>query len=119
VLQLWSKGLAVSWQTLYTEGGVYCGTRPRRVSLPTYPFAKTRCLIETRAEVQEAARERACGNAVEGRKREVAYVQERAPQSEERTAPATAPQMGLLRYAEEWEESPLPESRSVARPSTI
>ena len=36
VLELWVKGLAVDWSTLYGE------VKPRRISLPTYPFAKER-----------------------------------------------------------------------------
>ena len=36
LLELWVKGLAVDWKKLYGE------SKPRRVSLPTYPFAKER-----------------------------------------------------------------------------
>ncbi|HBV98892.1 MAG TPA: hypothetical protein DEF36_17880, partial [Desulfotomaculum sp.] len=39
LLDLWVKGLAVDWSKLY-EGG-----KPRRVSLPTYPFARERYWI--------------------------------------------------------------------------
>jgi acyl transferase domain-containing protein len=35
VLELWVKGLDVPWTAMYAE-------RPRRISLPTYPFAKER-----------------------------------------------------------------------------
>jgi thioesterase domain-containing protein/NADP-dependent 3-hydroxy acid dehydrogenase YdfG len=34
--QLWCNGVAIDWDTLQT------GDRPRRVNLPTYPFARTR-----------------------------------------------------------------------------
>nr|WP_314464369.1 SDR family NAD(P)-dependent oxidoreductase [uncultured Clostridium sp.] len=34
--QLWTKGAEIDWQTIYTE------SVPKRVSLPTYPFAKSR-----------------------------------------------------------------------------
>ena len=40
LLQLWVKGLSFDWQHLYHE------TKPRRVPLPTYPFAKERYWIE-------------------------------------------------------------------------
>ncbi|HEY4210829.1 MAG TPA: beta-ketoacyl synthase N-terminal-like domain-containing protein, partial [Steroidobacteraceae bacterium] len=36
VLQLWVQGMKVEWEQLYE------GRRPRRVSLPTYPFARER-----------------------------------------------------------------------------
>ncbi len=36
LLELWVRGLPVDWQRLYRE------TRPRRISLPTYPFARER-----------------------------------------------------------------------------
>jgi acyl transferase domain-containing protein len=39
---LWVKGLAVDWNKLYV--GNTAG-RPRRVSLPTYPFARQRCWV--------------------------------------------------------------------------
>jgi acyl transferase domain-containing protein/NAD(P)-dependent dehydrogenase (short-subunit alcohol dehydrogenase family)/acyl carrier protein/ubiquinone/menaquinone biosynthesis C-methylase UbiE len=36
LLDLWVKGLAVDWERLYSAG------KPRRISMPTYPFAKER-----------------------------------------------------------------------------
>ncbi|WP_313918813.1 SDR family NAD(P)-dependent oxidoreductase, partial [Tahibacter sp.] len=39
LLELWVKGLAIEWQRLYGA------TTPRRVSLPTYPFAQERYWI--------------------------------------------------------------------------
>jgi bacillaene biosynthesis, polyketide synthase / nonribosomal peptide synthetase PksN/BaeN len=39
LLDLWVKGLAFDWRQLYPE------SKPRRVSLPTYPFAKERYWI--------------------------------------------------------------------------
>ncbi|WP_437677704.1 amino acid adenylation domain-containing protein [Sorangium sp. So ce131] len=41
LLDLWVKGLPVDWNTLYGE------IKPRRVSLPAYPFAGERCWIST------------------------------------------------------------------------
>ncbi|HWX67121.1 MAG TPA: SDR family NAD(P)-dependent oxidoreductase, partial [Rhodanobacter sp.] len=43
LLDLWVKGLAFDWQRLY--GAVH----PRRISLPTYPFARERYWIEVSA----------------------------------------------------------------------
>lgn len=37
LLNLWVKGLEVDWNKLYS------GAKPKRISLPTYPFAKERC----------------------------------------------------------------------------
>ena len=41
LLDLWVKGLAFDWTTLYQPDA-----RPRRISLPTYPFAKERYWID-------------------------------------------------------------------------
>lgn len=40
LLELWVKGLRFDWETLYNA--VPTEARPRRISAPTYPFAKTR-----------------------------------------------------------------------------
>ena len=42
LLQLWAQGLTVPWESLYGAGAVYEGARPRRISLPGYPFARER-----------------------------------------------------------------------------
>ena len=47
LLELWVKGLSFDWQRLYGEA------KPRRISLPTYPFAKERHWIETRDEASQ------------------------------------------------------------------
>ena len=41
LLELWVKGLDLDWSELYGE------VKPRRISLPAYPFAKERYWIET------------------------------------------------------------------------
>ncbi|HET8773434.1 MAG TPA: SDR family NAD(P)-dependent oxidoreductase [Thermoanaerobaculia bacterium] len=41
LLDLWVKGLELDWSRLYGQ------TRPSRISLPTYPFARERYWIET------------------------------------------------------------------------
>ncbi len=38
--EMWIKGASIDWNTLYTE------EKPRRISLPKYPFERTRCWIE-------------------------------------------------------------------------
>ena len=47
--ELWTKGLDVDWAQLYAEA------RPRRISLPTYPFAKERYWIDLPANGRSAA----------------------------------------------------------------
>jgi acyl transferase domain-containing protein/aryl carrier-like protein len=49
LLDLWVKGLEIEWEQLYGAG------RPRRVSLPTYPFANVRCWVDTTASRNVAA----------------------------------------------------------------
>jgi polyketide synthase PksN len=39
LLEWWAKGLKIDWSHLYREN------RPRRISLPTYPFARERYWI--------------------------------------------------------------------------
>jgi acyl transferase domain-containing protein/acyl carrier protein/SAM-dependent methyltransferase len=48
LLELWVRGLSFDWQRLYGEA------KPRRISLPTYPFARERHWVETRAEAAAA-----------------------------------------------------------------
>ena len=40
LLDLWIRGLNIDWNKLYGD------MRPRRISLPTYPFAKERYWIQ-------------------------------------------------------------------------
>jgi len=49
MLNLWAKGLELDWNKLYGE------SKPRRVVLPVYPFAKERYWIDTAAGVPVAA----------------------------------------------------------------
>ena len=41
LLDHWVKGLSIDWERLYDE------SKPRRISLPTYPFDGNRYWIET------------------------------------------------------------------------
>ncbi|UMR33393.1 SDR family NAD(P)-dependent oxidoreductase [Massilia sp. MB5] len=49
LLDLWVKGLAFDWRRLYRDGG---SVRPRRISLPTYPFARERYWVQTSTAVE-------------------------------------------------------------------
>ena len=51
LLELWVKGLAFDWERLYVD------TKPQRISLPTYPFARERYWVpETPAVAAVAAK---------------------------------------------------------------
>ena len=39
LVELWIKGVTIEWSRLYRDGA------PRRLSLPTYPFARQRCWV--------------------------------------------------------------------------
>jgi acyl transferase domain-containing protein/SAM-dependent methyltransferase len=49
LLDLWLKGMTVAWERLYDD------PKPRRISLPTYPFARERCWVP-RAAASDGAR---------------------------------------------------------------
>ncbi|MGE5343107.1 MAG: amino acid adenylation domain-containing protein [Candidatus Omnitrophota bacterium] len=36
----WLNGGEIDWQSLYNNGALYSGTRPRRIPLPAYPFER-------------------------------------------------------------------------------
>src|SRR5207253_1366233 len=46
---LWVEGVEPDWNSLYGE------VKPRRTSLPTYPFSKERYWVETEAVIAPAA----------------------------------------------------------------
>ncbi|WP_437836515.1 SDR family NAD(P)-dependent oxidoreductase [Sorangium sp. So ce1153] len=49
LLELWTKGLSFDWARLYASGH---GPRPRRISLPTYPFARERYWVDVAESLQ-------------------------------------------------------------------
>jgi acyl transferase domain-containing protein/aryl carrier-like protein len=51
LLELWAKGHAVDWSALHG------GRVPRRISLPTYPFARQRCWFDVPRETQPGAQD--------------------------------------------------------------
>jgi len=50
IAELWVKGASIDWSRLYGEN------RPRRISLPTYPFAKERYWVPPISEQPSAVR---------------------------------------------------------------
>jgi polyketide synthase PksN len=58
LLELWVKGLSFDWQQLYRAGSPYEALSPRRMRLPTYPFARDRYWLEP-------SRQKPKGEAVE------------------------------------------------------
>ena len=57
LLELWVKGLSFDWRSLYGE------TKPRRISVPTYPFARERYWFETAKQERPAQRAGGDGDA--------------------------------------------------------
>ncbi|MBZ5526240.1 MAG: SDR family NAD(P)-dependent oxidoreductase, partial [Acidobacteriia bacterium] len=53
LLELWTKGVEIDWGQIYLEG-----EKPRRLSLPTYPFARERYWVEGGEEIKERSEER-------------------------------------------------------------
>ncbi|TMC15826.1 MAG: SDR family NAD(P)-dependent oxidoreductase [Chloroflexi bacterium] len=49
LLEWWVKGLAVNWKLLYTVEAGGASILPRRIALPTYPFARERYWFPTMA----------------------------------------------------------------------
>lgn len=53
ILNLWAQGTRIDWKLLYSA------TLPRRISLPTYPFAKERCWVtQNKAGKQNSRKEK-------------------------------------------------------------
>ncbi len=51
---LWASGIEIDWNR-YSEGALSTESKPRRISLPTYPFAKERYWIDNAASRRGAA----------------------------------------------------------------
>src|SRR5260370_23386428 len=49
LLELWVKGMQLDWERLYGEA------KPRRISLPTYPFARERYWVAEKSLPSEIA----------------------------------------------------------------
>jgi polyketide synthase PksN len=64
---LWALGVAMDWSLMHGEGG------PRRVSLPTYPFAKERCWIDQGTPSPRAIPERVAAHEPVEEKRRTYY----------------------------------------------
>ena len=56
VLALWVNGIHVDWQSFYGPGTYYGTARRRRISLPTYAFAREKYWIEVEATAAPLAR---------------------------------------------------------------
>ena len=61
LLELWAHGHAIDWQALYG------GQAPRRISLPTYPFARQRCWMDAPRQESLAVEGAAAMAAAAGR----------------------------------------------------
>ena len=85
---LWVKGFDIDWNKLYAE------RKPRRISLPTYPFAREHYWLPVIVKGNQTENGYNCGNA--DSKRSDTSVHENIP-----GRPAPEPSV-LLRYVEEW-----------------
>jgi amino acid adenylation domain-containing protein len=66
LLSLWAKGLAIDWDELLyarTAGDQHVREKPRRLSLPTYPFAKERYWARSATQVNGPSAAGADGTA--------------------------------------------------------
>ncbi|MGZ8709187.1 MAG: SDR family NAD(P)-dependent oxidoreductase, partial [Thermoanaerobaculia bacterium] len=94
IARLWVLGADVDWSVMERQG------RPRRVSLPTYPFEKERCWIRQEAPLLRVAPERA--------QQEISVLRQPAAEQKRRIA-----------YSPQWTPEPLVaqgETRPVSEP---
>lgn len=96
LLELWVQGYAIDWERLYSND------KPQRIPLPTYPFAKERCWIQS---VQAEGRTKEINGQVshgysapETDETIVSPVKQEAPYE-------------LMTFKEDWEEAPIHEAQ--------
>ncbi|NEW09012.1 SDR family NAD(P)-dependent oxidoreductase [Paenibacillus sp. SYP-B3998] len=77
-MELWVEGFVIDWE------GLYRNNKPKRISLPTYPFAKERYWIQTNAGVRK-------------KENEEPFSRDHSPEDPHE----------LMMFTEEWEEAPL------------
>ncbi|MEU9678027.1 SDR family NAD(P)-dependent oxidoreductase [Streptomyces parvus] len=88
LLDLWIRGVTIDWDTLHPDGA------PRRIALPTYPFARDRHWIDTSRTAAALAAQAVGGTA---------------PAAGAETGPGTEP----LLFTETWEPEALPSSTAA------
>nr|QLG04868.1 PulG [Streptomyces sp.] len=93
----WVRGVPVDWRLLYPQGA------PRRVPLPTYPFARERYWVGPPAEATKAAETAEATKAVE------------AAEATKAAAGDTSGTSVLLRPV--WDAVPKPETETTASPA--
>lgn len=67
ILECWAKGMKIEWNELYQQG------RPDKISLPTYPFLRKRCWVETKNDWIE---ENKAEDKIKVSESEIVYIQE-------------------------------------------
>ncbi|MCQ1578366.1 SDR family NAD(P)-dependent oxidoreductase [Streptomyces parvus] len=109
LLELWTNGLDLPWRRYYPDG------LPRRISLPTYPFARKRfwAAEDTRPVTGQAARETATPATPATSVGTPAPAPLTLPQSAPAPAPAPAPALPKAALAQ------APAARSTAKPRGI
>ena len=69
LLDLWVKGLELAWDKLYE------GNKPRRISLPTYPFAKEKYWVDSAVSGPLAVRERNRDSSIDASNKVIVHSQ--------------------------------------------
>ncbi|MFK0522815.1 SDR family NAD(P)-dependent oxidoreductase [Paenibacillus illinoisensis] len=98
LLDLWVNGAKIDWERFYSNG------KPKRISLPTYPFAKERCWIQTNDEEG-------------GRRNTDEVVARHCPASNsallEMNGDKQKEHVETMLFTEDWEENPLFDYRAI------
>ncbi|PEW10110.1 SDR family NAD(P)-dependent oxidoreductase [Bacillus cereus] len=91
LLKLWVKGSVIDWESLYRNN------KPKRISLPTYPFAKERYWIQTKAKVPKKENKKIftqTPSSLTEDKKVIKNIHSEEPYE-------------LMMFTEEWEKEPL------------
>ncbi|PSA96652.1 polyketide synthase PksM [Bacillus atrophaeus] len=91
LLELWVNGSMIDWESLYRNN------KPKRISIPTYPFAKERYWVQTKAEVTKKESEKIVPH-------NSPYLAENAQVIKNKDSEEP---YELMLFTEEWEEEPL------------
>ena len=71
VLECWVKGMKIEWNQLYQQG------KPNKISLPTYPFLRKRCWVETKHDwIEETKTKEEIKEKAKVLESEIVYIQE-------------------------------------------
>ena len=95
----WVKGMSINWSAFYKRQ-ILNSRAPKRVSLPSYPFARERCWISRTDEANGIAPN--VGRGATNIERPIPNIDKRVP---DRQAPEE--DFSMLTFQEEWFEQPI------------